>query len=84
MLQTYRIEAVQIKFEGYSLLLMYECIYRVDQIRTRIDRIMSRQIKSLMQCDAARILKTVVKDDCKKKLDVHIHRKACAMPPDLD
>ena len=49
LLQTYRIEAVQIKFEGYSLLLMDECIYRVDQIRTRIDRIMSRQIKWMMQ-----------------------------------
>ena len=49
LLQTYRIEAVQIKFEGYSLLLMYEFIYRVLQIHARIDRIMSRQIKSLMQ-----------------------------------
>ena len=75
MLQTYRIEAVQIKFQGYSLLLMYEFIYRVLQIHARIDRIMSRQIKSLMQCDAARILKTVVKDDCKKKLDVFIEKQ---------
>ena len=75
MLQTYRIEAVQIKFQGYSLLLMYEFIYRVLQIHARIDRIMSRQIKSLMQCDAARILKTVVKDYCKKKLDVFIEKQ---------